>query len=68
MSRPADAISALVELAENSPTDAEIWAELSDAYFVEGLYSQAIFAMEETLLIVPNAWNVSKISDHRVSN
>ena len=38
--------------------DAEAWAELSDLYFSQGLYSQAIFALEEVLVLQPNAWNV----------
>lgn len=42
-----------------SPTDAEAWAELSDLYLSQGLYSQAIFALEEVLVLAPNAWNVS---------
>jgi ER membrane protein complex subunit 2 len=43
---------------EVSPTDAEAWAELSDLYVSQGMYPQAIFALEEVLLITPNAWNV----------
>lgn len=42
-----------------SPTDAEAWAELSDLYVAQGLYPQAIFALEEVLVLSPNAWNVS---------
>ncbi|KAI9842137.1 MAG: hypothetical protein M1838_003256 [Thelocarpon superellum] len=58
MSRTSDAIGALVELLDASPTDAESWSELSDLYFTEGLYPQAIFSLEEVLLIMPNAWNI----------
>ncbi|KAF2083855.1 TPR-like protein [Saccharata proteae CBS 121410] len=58
LSRPNDAIAALVELLDFSPTDAESWAELSDLYLSQKLYSQAIFALEEVLLITPFAWNV----------
>ena len=54
-----DAIAALVELLDSSPTDAEAWSELSDLYHSQGLYQQAIFSLEEVLLITPNAWNVS---------
>jgi len=56
--RPAEAISALVELLESSPTDAEAWAELSSLYLSQGLHSQACFCLEEVLLTCPNAWNV----------
>lgn len=60
MSRPVEAITALVRLLDVSPTDAEAWAELSDVYQSQGLYQQAIFCLEEVLLITPNAWNVSQ--------
>ena len=49
----------LTNLVDMSPTDAEAWAELSDLYLTQGLYSQAIFALEEVLVLAPNAWNVS---------
>ena len=48
----------MVKLLEISPTDAEAWAELSDMYMAEALYPQAVFCLEEVLLITPNAWNV----------
>lgn len=51
-------MTALVALLDFSPTDAEAWSELSDMYFSQGLYSQAIFALEEVLVLQPNAWNV----------
>lgn len=63
LSKPAEAISAMVQLLEMSPTDAEAWAELSDMYMDEVMYPQAIFCLEEVLLITPNAWNVSLIFD-----
>ena len=50
---------ALNSLLDASPTDAEAWAELADLYVSQGLYQQGIFALEEVLLITPNAWNVS---------
>ena len=53
-----DAISALVEFLEAVPTDAEAWCELADLYHSQGMSSQAIFCLEESLLITPNAWNV----------
>ncbi len=62
MRRPADATEALAGYLESSPTDAEAWAELSDLYQSQGMSTQAIFSLEEALLIVPNAWNVSSSS------
>ena len=56
-----EAIGALVELLDISPTDAEAWAELSDLYLSQALHSQACFCLEEVLLIYPNAWNVRKV-------
>ncbi|KAK4177950.1 hypothetical protein QBC36DRAFT_121449 [Triangularia setosa] len=58
MGRLSDAASALVQLLDFSPTDSEAWSELSDLYFSQGLYPQAIYAMEEVLILAPNAWNV----------
>ncbi|PGH18753.1 hypothetical protein AJ79_00166 [Helicocarpus griseus UAMH5409] len=58
MSRSADAISALVGFLDAFPTDAEAWCELSDLYQTQGMSSQAIFCLEEALLVVPNAWNL----------
>jgi tetratricopeptide (TPR) repeat protein len=58
LNRPNDAITALTVLLENSPTDIESWAELSDLYATQGAYSQAIFCLEEVLLVMPNAWSV----------
>lgn len=55
----ADAVTALKHLLEISPTDAEAWSELADIYLSQGVYTQAIFALEEVLLLVPTAWNVS---------
>ena len=62
LSRPDDAIAALVRLLDSSPTDAEAWSELSELYLRQGLYGQAIFSLEEVLLITPFAWNVSATS------
>jgi tetratricopeptide (TPR) repeat protein len=59
MGKITDAISALVQFLDASPTDAEAWAEAGDLYVSQGLFQQAIFAFEEVLLITPNAWNVS---------
>jgi Flp pilus assembly protein TadD len=55
----AEATSQLVHLVEISPTDAEAWAELATIYVQQNLFEQAVFALEEVLLIMPNAWNVS---------
>lgn len=59
MGKASEAITALVSLLEFSPTDAEAWAELADLYLSQGLYGQAIYALEEVLVVTPNAWNVS---------
>lgn len=58
LQRPSDAISALIQLLDAIPTDAEAWGELADLYQSQGLGSQAIFGLEEALLIAPNSWNV----------
>ncbi|KXJ93156.1 hypothetical protein Micbo1qcDRAFT_161100 [Microdochium bolleyi] len=58
MNRIPDAILALTGLLDFCPTDAESWAELSDLYFSQGLYAQAIFALEEVVVLQPNAWNI----------
>jgi tetratricopeptide (TPR) repeat protein len=54
------AIGVLVDLLQTSPTDAEAWAELSDLYLSQNSYDQAIFCLEEVLLVMPNAWNVGQ--------
>lgn len=59
LGRVPDAVSGLVALLDMSPTDAEAWSELSDVYLSQGLYPQSIYALEEVLVLVPNAWNVS---------
>ncbi|KAI8965677.1 TPR-like protein [Daldinia sp. FL1419] len=56
--RTPESVSVLISLLDISPTDAEAWAELADLYFSQGLYPQAIFALEEVLVLQPNAWNV----------
>lgn len=58
MGRNTEAVNALNSLLDMSPTDAEAWGELADLYLALGLYSQAIFAQEEVLILQPNAWNV----------
>ncbi len=59
MKKTTEAITALIQFLDSSPTDAEAWAELADLYASLGLYPQSIFALEEVLLITPYAWNVS---------
>ncbi|KAJ6009789.1 hypothetical protein N7499_004810 [Penicillium canescens] len=58
LNRSSDAISALIQLLDAIPTDAEAWCELADLYQSQGLSSQAIFSLEEALLIAPNSWNI----------
>lgn len=65
MDRTAEAIAALVEFLAASPTDAEAWCELCDLYHSRGLNFQAMYCLEEALLITPNAWNVCAPSYRR---
>ncbi|KAI0024369.1 tetratricopeptide [Xylariomycetidae sp. FL0641] len=58
MDRVSESVTALISLLDISPTDAEAWSELADLYFSRGLYSQAIFSLEEVLILQPNAWNI----------
>lgn len=58
MGKVDESITALLSLLDFSTTDAEAWAELADLYLSQGLYSQAIFALEEVLILQPNAWNI----------
>lgn len=61
MDKSSGAIAALVDLLDASPTDAEAWAELAELYFARKMYDQAIYCVEEVLVIMPNAWNVSVV-------
>lgn len=56
--KQTDALECLVQFLATFPSDAEAWCELSDLYQTQGMSSQAIFCLEEALLIVPNAWNL----------
>ncbi|EMC91226.1 hypothetical protein BAUCODRAFT_318893 [Baudoinia panamericana UAMH 10762] len=56
--RIADAVGDLVLMLDASPTDAEAWAELADCYVSQGAYEQAVWCLEEVLLVMPNAWNM----------
>ncbi|KAF3942065.1 hypothetical protein ABW19_dt0202707 [Dactylella cylindrospora] len=58
LNRKADAISALTSLLDVNPTDAEAWTQLAEYYFEISMYSQAIYCLEEVLLIIPNAYNI----------
>ncbi|KAK3327359.1 hypothetical protein B0T19DRAFT_160947 [Cercophora scortea] len=58
LGRVSDAASSLVRLLDFSPTDAEAWSELAEIYLTQGLYAQAIYALEEVLVLAPNAWNI----------
>lgn len=58
MNKIPESVTALISLLDFSPTDAEAWAELADMYLTQGLYGQAIYALEEVLILTPNAWNV----------
>lgn len=58
MGRRQGAIANLVDFLDSFPTDVEGWSELSELYYSEGLVSQAIFSLEEAVVITPNAWNL----------
>ena len=62
LSKTNEAIEALVELLDASPTDIEAWAELAELYLSQGLFSQAEYCLEEVLLVAPNAWNVRSLT------
>ena len=55
---PADALECLVQFLASFPSDTEAWCELSDLYQKQSLNQQAIFCVEEALLLAPNAWNL----------
>ncbi len=59
LGRTQDAITAITVLLQNSPTDAETWAEASELYASQASWGQAIYCAEEVLLIAPNSWSVS---------
>ncbi|KAJ2979003.1 hypothetical protein NQ176_g3505 [Zarea fungicola] len=56
MGRIPESINALTTLLEFNTTDGEAWAELADLYVDEGLYAQAVYALEEVLVLQPNSW------------
>ncbi|CAE7176932.1 hypothetical protein CFE70_005594 [Pyrenophora teres f. teres 0-1] len=57
LGRTSDALGAVTALLQNSPTDAEAWAEASELYASMSAWGQAIYCAEEVLLITPNAWS-----------
>jgi len=58
MGRTAEAVDSLVGFLDTFPTDAESWSELAALYVSINLYNQAIFCLEEILLILPYAYNI----------
>ncbi|KAI5197471.1 hypothetical protein E4T39_07271 [Aureobasidium subglaciale] len=58
LGKVAEATKTLTELLDSSPVDAEAWAECAELYFLQSMHSQAVFCLEEVLLITPNAWNI----------
>ncbi|KAF8423412.1 hypothetical protein EV426DRAFT_142299 [Tirmania nivea] len=52
------AAAGLTSLLAVDPTDAEAWAELAALYFSQGMHWQALFCLEEVILIHPQAYNV----------
>ncbi|OAQ63522.1 tetratricopeptide repeat domain-containing protein [Pochonia chlamydosporia 170] len=58
MGKVPEAVTALNAFLDVCPTDPEAWAELADMYVTQGLYAQAIYALEEVLVFSPNAWNI----------
>lgn len=56
LDRPADAITAVTVLLQNSPTDVEAWAEASELYATQAAWGQAIYCGEEVLLFAPLSW------------
>lgn len=62
MGRTSEALQAVLDLLDYSPTDAEAWAEAGELYAAAGSWERAIYCAEECLLVMPNAWNVSVYS------
>ncbi|KAG5960385.1 hypothetical protein E4U57_000170 [Claviceps arundinis] len=58
MGKLPEAMSVLNSFLDICPTDPEAWSELADMYVSQGLYAQAIYALEEVLVLSPNAWNM----------
>lgn len=58
LGRTQEAITDLVEFVDSFPTDIEAWCELGDLYHSQGCISQAIYCLEEAIIITPHAWNL----------
>lgn len=58
MGQTEQALQALTNLIDTSPTDAESWSELGEFYVELGMYEQAVWSFEEVVLLMPNAWNM----------
>ncbi|KAF2863659.1 hypothetical protein K470DRAFT_210371 [Piedraia hortae CBS 480.64] len=56
MGKEKEAVEAMIDLLDVSPSDAETWAELRDTYVKHGMLEQAVYCQEEVLLTVPNSW------------
>ncbi|KAK9454056.1 hypothetical protein V1511DRAFT_502598 [Dipodascopsis uninucleata] len=54
----AEAMAELLKLADNFPTDAEIWSQLATMYLESGMFAQSLFALHEVLLVYPLAYNI----------
>ena len=63
LGRIDEAIKALTEFLGSSPTDVEAWSELSDLYYALSMLPQALYCLEEALLVTPSAWNVRLCDD-----
>lgn len=54
-------VNELLKLVDHVPSDAEAWSELAQAYIEAGMYSQALFALHEVLLLYPLAYNINAL-------
>ena len=59
-------VEELVAFLDIYAVDSEAWAELAEIYVQQGCHAQAIFCLEEVLLIAPNAWNVCRMLHSKV--
>src|SRR6266516_5585685 len=53
INKPIDAINQLTLLLDTFPNDVEGWAELTELYLSQDMYSQASFCLEELILLQP---------------
>lgn len=51
-------IEDLLKITQVIPTDPEVWAELGEAYYTAGHYTEAIHALQEVLILTPHAYNM----------